>query len=137
MQSILVDTGPIVALLHKDDKHHKRVKAFIKKSGCGLLTTWPVMTEAWHILPVHGRIALTGWALNGGVVVLDLGADALAELDRLLRQYRDRPMDLADASLVLLAERTGLTGILTIDRADFDIYRLADGRSFEQVMPAK
>jgi predicted nucleic acid-binding protein len=80
---------------------------------------------------------LTGWALNGGVVVLDLGADALAELDRLLRQYRDRPMDLADASLVLLAEHTGLTEILTIDRADFDIYRLADGRSFEQVLPAK
>ena len=70
-------------------------------------------------------------------MVLDLGADALAELDRLLRQYRDRPMDLADASLVLLAERTGLTEILTIDRVDFDIYRLADGRSFEQVMPAK
>jgi predicted nucleic acid-binding protein len=86
---------------------------------------------------VHGRIALTGWALNGGVAVLDLGEEVLAELDRLLRQYRDRPMDLADASLVLLAERTGLTEILTIDRADFDVYRLADGRPFQQVMPSK
>ena len=137
MRNILVDTGPIVALLHKDDKHHKRVTSFIKQCGCGLLTTWPVMTEAWHLLPVHGRIALTGWALHGGVAVLDLGEDVLAELDRLLRQYRDRPMDLADASLVLLAERTGLTEILTIDRADFDVYRLADGRSFQQVIPAK
>jgi len=137
VRNILVDTGPIVALLHKDDKHHKRVTSFIKQCGCGLLTTWPVMTEAWHLLPVHGRIALTGWALNGGVAVLDLGENVLTELDRLLRQYRDRPMDLADASLVLLAERTGLTEILTIDRADFDVYRLADGRSFQQVMPAK
>ena len=137
MRNILVDTGPIVALLHKDDKHHKRVTSFIKQCGCGLLTTWPVMTEAWHLLPAHGRVALTGWALNGGVAVLDLGENVLTELDRLLRQYRDRPMDLADASLVLLAERTGLTEILTIDRADFDVYRLADGRSFQQVMPAK
>ena len=137
MRNILVDTGPIVALLHKDDKHHKRVTSFIKQCGCGLLTTWPVMTEAWHLLPAHGRVALTGWALNGGVAVLDLGENVLTELDRLLRQYRDRPMDLADASLVLLAERTGLTEILTIDRADFDVYRLADGRSFQQVIPAK
>ena len=137
MRNILVDTGPIVALLHRDDKHHKRVTSFIKQSGCGLLTTWPVMTEAWHLLPAHGRIALTGWALNGGVAVLDLGEDVLAELDRMLRQYRDRPMDLADASLVLLAQRTGLIEILTIDRADFDVYRLADGRSFQQLMPAK
>ena len=137
MQSILVDTGPIVALLHRDDKHHQRVRSFVRQSGCGLLTTWPVMTEAWHLLPVHGRIALTGWALSGGVMVFDLGDDALEALDRLLRQYRDRPMDLADASLVLLAERTGLTEILTIDRADFDVYRLADGRSFGQVLPNK
>jgi len=137
VRNILVDTGPIVALLHKDDKHHKRVTSFIKQCGCGLLTTWPVMTEAWHLLPAHGRVALTGWALNGGVAVLDLGENVLTELDRLLRQYRDRPMDLADASLVLLAERTGLTEILTIDRADFDVYRLADGRSFQQVIPAK
>ena len=137
MRNILVDTGPIVALLHRDDKHHKRVTSFIKKCGCGLLTTWPVMTEAWHLLPAQGRIALTGWALNGGVTVLDLGEDVMAELDRLLRRYLDRPMDLADASLVLLAERTDLTEILTIDRADFDGYRLADGRTFQQVMPAK
>ena len=54
----------------------------------------------------------------------------------LIEKYRDRPMDLADASLVVLAERLGVTEILTIDRADFDVYRLSANRRFVQVLAA-
>lgn len=52
----------------------------------------------------------------------------------LLQKYRDRPMDLANASLVVLAGRLGVAEILTIDRADFDVYRLAGNRRFVQVL---
>jgi predicted nucleic acid-binding protein len=52
----------------------------------------------------------------------------------LLDKYRDRPMDIADASLVALAERFGISEILTIDRADFAVHRLARGRRFVPVL---
>ena len=52
----------------------------------------------------------------------------------LLEKYRDRPMDIADVSLLVLAERLGVDEILTIDRADFDVYRLPNGRRFNQVL---
>lgn len=132
MRNILVDTGPIVALIDKDDAHHRRVVAFAKKNPCVLITTWPVMTEAWHLVQEHARIRLAQWALLGGVQIFDMGPDAPARILTLLEKYRDRPMDLADASLVLLAEETGINEILTIDRNDFDTYRLPGGKAFVQ-----
>ncbi len=74
------------------------------------------------------------WIVAGGAAVLEASAEGAAPMLSLLEKYRDRPMDLADASLVLLAERLGVEEILTIDRADFDIYRLPGNRKFEQVL---
>ena len=54
----------------------------------------------------------------------------------LLEKYRDRPMNLTDASLVVLADRLGITEILTIDRSDFDVYRISGNRRFVQVLAA-
>ena len=68
------------------------------------------------------------------MAVLELTPDCAPAMLSLLQRYRDRPMDLADASLVALADRLGVNEILTIDRADFDVYRLADGRRFVQVL---
>jgi uncharacterized protein len=133
VRSILVDTGPIVALIARADAHHRRLATFLKRHPCTLLTTWPVMTEAWHLVHEDARLRLARWALVGGVHVFDLGEDAPARLLALLETYHDRPMDLADASLVLLAERTGIEEILTIDRSDFDTYRLPGGKRFLQV----
>ena len=66
--------------------------------------------------------------------MLDLGGEGVEAMLVLLEKYRDRPMDLADASLVVLAERLAVSEILTVDRADFDVYRLAGGRRFVQVL---
>ncbi|MGH8727209.1 MAG: type II toxin-antitoxin system VapC family toxin [Burkholderiales bacterium] len=133
MQSILVDTGPLVALFKKRDEDHRRVTGFLKTIRCRLLTTWPVMTEAWHLVALPSRLALMQWAA-AGLEICDLGERATDDLLRLLEKYKDRPMDLADASLVLLAEKTGVFDIMTIDRADFDAYRARGNIRFRQVL---
>jgi len=133
VRSIVVDAGPLVALFKRRDRDHLRVARFLQETPCALLTTWPVLTEAWHLIGAPARLKFMRWVIAGGVAVLDIGADGAAILS-LLEKYRDRPMDLADASLVTLAERTGIEEILTIDRADFDVYRLSGGRRFVQVL---
>lgn len=134
MPNVIVDTGPLVSLFKRRDRDHVRVLGYLKNHPCTLMTTWPVVTEAWRLLAPPAALGLVRWIAAGGLVVCELGEGAAVEMARLLVKYRDRPMDLADASLVLLAQRTGLLDILTIDRADFDIYRLADRRRFNQVL---
>ena len=76
------------------------------------------------------------WAVGGGIAVLELGAEEGSALFALLEKYPDRPMDLADASLVVLAERLGINEILTVERSDFDVYQLSGDRRFVQVLEA-
>lgn len=134
MQSIVADTGPLVALFDSRDRDRARVLGFIKETPCRLVTTWLVLTEAWHLIPEKSRLKFFQWVAAGGVGVVDLRTEDLRAMQTLLQKYRDRPMDLADASLVILAERLGLNQILTLDRNDFDVYRLSGGRRFEQVL---
>lgn len=74
------------------------------------------------------------WVAAGGVAVLEMGPSDGPTMLALLEKYRDRPMGLAYASLVVLAERLGITDILTIDRSNFDVYRLSGNRRFVQVL---
>ena len=134
MRSIVVDTGPVVALFRRRDKHHLRVVRYLRENPCMLVTTWHVVTEAWHLLSGPARLGMMRWLDAGGAAVLEIGADDAKRMLVLLEKYRDRPMDIADASLVVLAGRIGVNEILTIDRADFDVYRLPDGSRFVQVL---
>ena len=99
-----------------------------------LVTTWLVATEAWHLLPESARLQFMQWIVRGGVATFELAQEDPPAMLALLEKYRDRPMDLADASLVVLAERLGITEILTVDRADFDVYRLSGNRRFVQML---
>jgi predicted nucleic acid-binding protein len=71
-----------------------------------------------------------------GPQVLPISHADLPELDRLMKQYHDRPMDFADATLVLLAKRESLSTIFTIDHNDFETYRI-DGRRGFRIVPAR
>jgi predicted nucleic acid-binding protein len=122
---ILVDTGPLVALIHQDDNEHRICKETFLTFSEPLGTVWPVLTEAMYLLSFlwEGQNALWEMIQAGAVEILPLGSDDVARMRELMRKYRDLPMDLADAALVRVAERERLRRIFTLDRRDFQIYR--------------
>ena len=133
--TLLADTGPIVALLDRDDVHHSEcVSALQRLPPSPLVTTWVCFTEAMYLLRSVGGHAYQAalWDLYGAGR-LGLHTPTIAETARmatLMRQYSDTPMDLADASLIAVAESQSIRRVLTFD-GDFYIYRLADGSALE------
>ena len=126
MRNIIVDTGPLVALFHARDKHHEAAKAVLESNPAALVSTWPVITEACHFLAQAGRRALLTFVRRGALRLEGLSVEDVPQLDELLARYER--MDFADATLVLIAEKTGITEIFTIDRRDFEVYRTRSGR---------
>ena len=126
MRNIIVDTGPLVALFHARDKHHEAAKAVLESNPAALVSTWPVITEACHFLAQAGRRALLTFVRRGALRLETLSVEDVPQLDELLARYER--MDFADATLVLTAEKTGITEIFTIDRRDFEAYRTRSGR---------
>jgi len=126
VRNIIVDTGPLVALFHARDKHHEAAKAVLESNPAALVSTWPVITEACHFLAQAGRRALLTFVRRGALRLEALSVEDVPQLDELLARYER--MDFADATLVLIAEKTGITEIFTIDRRDFEAYRTRSGR---------
>jgi predicted nucleic acid-binding protein len=122
---ILVDTGPLVALIHEDDNEHRICKDTFLTFSEPLGTVWPVLTEALYLLNFSWEAQNALWEMIqvGAVEILPLGTDDVDRMRELMRKYRDLPMDLADAALVRVAERERLRRIFTLDRRDFQIYR--------------
>lgn len=135
MRNILLDTGPIVALMNRGDKHHDRVLAFTRVFEGMYLTTWPVITEAMHLLR-HSQTAqlnVLEWVRRGGLEIVSIDASDIGRLMELAQKYRDLPMDLADGSLIIVAERLHIREILSID-SDYDIYRTLKKEPFINVL---
>jgi predicted nucleic acid-binding protein len=105
--------------------------------GHPLATTTAALTEVFHHQSGSPHRLQTAWGLvrSRSIAVLPIGDNDLPELERLMLKYADRPMDFADATLVRLAEREGLTTILTVDR-DFEVYRIGGRRAF-RVLPKR
>ena len=129
---ILVDTGPLVALFDPADSAHELCVLTLKTIDEPLATTIPVLTEAFHLLrPAStGAARLMDFVAESGLGVLFLDEAGLLRAFELMAQYSDSPMDLADASLVAVAEARNLETIFTIDRNDFDVYRLKRGHRY-------
>jgi predicted nucleic acid-binding protein len=129
---ILIDTGPIVAFFDKDDRYHSLCVEILKEIKEPLITTWPVLTECFYLLNFSWEIQDSLWLFTqrGGVEISPLEKDFLGRCRELMRQYRDLPMDLADATLVALADILGISKIFTLDHKDFSIYRFKHKRRF-------
>jgi predicted nucleic acid-binding protein len=124
---ILVDAGPLIALIHKDDANHTRCVATLKSITEPLGTVWPAFTEAMYLLSFSWKAQDALWEMveRGVVDVLALEEGDRSRMRDLMKKYRDLPMDLADAALVAAAERDKIRRIFTLDRRDFEIYRPA------------
>jgi hypothetical protein len=122
---ILVDAGPLVALIHGDDQNHERCKAALRNLKEPLGTVWPVFTEAMYLLNFSWQAQEALWEMigRGAIGLLALNADDIPRMRDLMRKYRDLPMDLADAALVRVAERERLRRIFTLDHRHFAVYR--------------
>jgi len=126
---ILVDTGPLVALFDPQDEQHNRCRRTLKAIREPILTTTPVLTEAFHMLgPASiGSDRLREFVEVGGLSVWFLDRAWLARAFELMDLYADHPMNLADASLIVAAEALGTRRVFTIDRKDFETYRVRRG----------
>lgn len=124
---VLVDAGPLIALIHADDRHHERCVATLQTLDESLGTVWPVLTEAMYLLNFSWKAQEALWEMleRGFVTLLPVENPDLARMRDLMKKYRDLPMDLADAALVSVAEREKIRRIFTLDRRDFAVYRPA------------
>lgn len=134
----LVDTGALLAILDREDPWHERCVAAFESLVPPLLSSTAVLTELFHLIGSKRRdvAAACHFMRSGAVTIGSIEDDDVAALAKLMDRYHDRPMDLADATLVHLAERENLTTILTIDNDDFETYRLK-GRKRFRVLPGR
>jgi predicted nucleic acid-binding protein len=130
---ILVDAGPLVALIHRDDQHHRRCSEALASLREPLMTVWPAFTEAMYLLAFSSQAQTTLWEIleSDALWMADLTENDYPRMKELMNKYRDLPMDLADAALVRVAEREQIRRIFTIDRRDFEVYRPSGLRKFE------
>ncbi|HEV7428401.1 MAG TPA: PIN domain-containing protein [Thermoanaerobaculia bacterium] len=122
---ILIDAGPMVALISASDRHHEICRATLATLNEKLLTVWPAVTEAMYLLRSSWPAQSALWEMieRGAINVAPLDETDAHRMRRLMEKYRDLPMDLADAALVRLAERGSFRRIFTLDRRDFSLYR--------------
>ena len=133
----LVDASALVAAFGRDqlDKaHYEKLFEQAANERWALASTWPCITEASYLLGLPQRYACLRWVAAGGLTVYPFDQQALETMVEWMRCYTEAPrtqMDLADASLVCLANETGVIRVMTTDVRDFSRYRLPDGRAFE------
>ena len=130
----LIDTGALIALVDAADRWHSACVAAATSLSHPIATTAAVLTEFFHFRGQPPANLQAAWRLvrSPSIKVLRIEDGDLPDLERLMLKYADRPMDFADATLVRLAEREGLTTILTVDR-DFEVYRIGGRKAFRML----
>jgi uncharacterized protein len=133
---ILVDTGPLVAILSREDAHHQTCVDVLHEIVGPLLSCWPVITEAAWLLRLSPRAIqqLLGSVDTGFLELLPLAGTEAKSVATLMKKYESIRPQLADTALVHLAAREGIETIFTLDRRDFSIYRTSRKRPF-RILP--
>lgn len=139
-RELIIDAGFFIALLNRKDQHHKDatklIKSFPKKQW---VSTWLVLTEVTHMLLKEKALAAVQGLLDlcehGGVSLFHLEPRHIPRIKQLMCKYETLPADLADVSLIILAEELGHGDILSTDRRDFTTYRWKNHLPFKNFFP--
>lgn len=135
---ILTDTGFWLALINKRDKYHPQASAFMSTCREDLITSWPVITETCYMLGrdlgIKSQTTFLQLIKSDLVHVSSISNHYIDSIEKLMVKYADLPMDLADASLVILADELGHGRILSTDQRDFDCYRWKNHKPFENLL---
>ena len=134
---MIIDTGPVIALIDADDRHHFRCRSLLSSLPTPLIMTVPCFAEAQYLLfrnlGFPGQQTLWKWRQEGMIQLHYANQVEEDLIEGLMTKYRDTPMDYADASVIAAAQVTKNTQILTLDQ-HFFAYRFSDG-SAPQVIP--
>lgn len=133
MRNVLLDTGAFVALIDNSENNHERCVEFLKDFKGKLLTTEPVLTESVYLLgpSVKAQKTCIEFILKGGTTIVPQSQESLSRAVVLMEKYQDIPMDFADATLVALAEETGIDEVFTLDIRGFHTYRIHGKKAFK------
>ena len=131
LNRVLIDSGPLIAIFDTDDNHHIAMLKFLSKYQCCFVSTIAVFTEVSHMLDFNTKAQndFYKWVMHKGVIINDISQSDMPRLVELTEKYADLPMDFADATLLITAEKTGIREIISLDK-HFDIYRLSTGKKF-------
>ena len=135
MKSTIINSGPIIALFDRDDKYHLKVLNFMKSFNGELITTWAVVTEVTHMLGFNISVQLNflKWIELGAITIYQIEQSELTNIIKMMQKYSDVPMDLADSTLMYVAQKENIENIMSID-SDFDIYRTIKKQSLHNLL---
>jgi len=134
-REVLVDTGPLVAILDRSDSEHTRCVNALDLCRTPLITTWPVLTEAAYLLRQRPDLAqrlIRSTAKGFLRVELLTEPDAIA-MAEIMDRYADQHFQLADVSLMHLADRNQISTVFTLDRRDFRIFQNKQGSALDLI----
>lgn len=135
---IIADTGFWLALANPRDRHHRAARRALATVSEPLISTWLVIGETCHLLAtrlsVDAELKFLDGVARGALQVFPLELEHLPRILALVEKYRALPMDLADASLVILAEELGSGRILSTDTRDFRTYRWKSRKPFQNLL---
>jgi len=131
---ILIDAGPFIALFDVNDNMHQKIKDFFVGHNYCYISTLAVFAEVSHMLDFSTKAQhdFYEWVMHKGVIINDINQHDMPRIVELTKKYSDLPMDFADATLVVAAEKSGIREIISLDK-DFDIYRLPGKEKIKNV----
>lgn len=135
---IIVDTGFWLALANKRDHYHQHAQQTLSHVNEQLTTTWCVVTETCYLLLTrlgnNAQVKFVDSLATDAIKLFDLTPQHAPRIAQLMDQYADLPMDLTDASLIILAEHLGHGRILSVDHRDFNTYRWKNTQPFHNLL---
>jgi uncharacterized protein len=132
-RALVADSGFVVALFGPREASHNAAVAFLAANQAPLITVQGVIVETCFFLGAKGRRALLEWVARGGIEVIDVPAQAYAQIGAIMQRYRNLDPDFVDCALVWLANEVNCRRVLTLDERDFAAVRLPGNKRFELI----